>query len=449
MQKVALTIGGSDSSGGAGIQADLKSFMIAGVHGTSVITCATSQNTMGVRDIYPLPIETVESQIDAILDDFDVGAAKTGMLYTPEIAKLVAEKMGEIKLVVDPVLISTTEHSLSLPHLAGAIKRYLVPSCHIIIPNIREAERLCGMKLNDMEDVKNACTALHEMGAENVLVKGGHLKGNASDILFDGDRFYTFTLPRMNRKAHGSGCTFSALITAFLVGGEKLTEVARKAKAYTWSSITGGISPGKGVAGVDIVRQRADHIPVVDELGKSNKEKTEVWLSLQNAVDEVLSFIPASLIPEVGINFVYALRGASCYRDACGIEGRVVKAGKEGNAFQAGECRFGASKHISSIVLACMKYDGNVRAVMNIAYSADTVNACRAAGLTIGNFDRKDEPAGESTMEWGTEHAIKSTGFIPDVVWDGGGAGKEAMIRVIGKNPAEIVEKVRKIITNL
>ncbi|MEA2053990.1 MAG: thiamine-phosphate synthase family protein, partial [Candidatus Thermoplasmatota archaeon] len=170
------------------------------------------------------------------------------------------------------------------------------------------------------------------------------------------------------------------------------------------------------------------------------------WLSLQDAVDELLSFLPVSLIPEVGINFVYAMADASSYGDICGIDGRIVRAKKP---FQAGECRFGTSKHISSVLLACMKHDASIRAAMNIAYSVDTINACHAIGLKVGNFDRKDEPAGRSTMEWGTDHVVKEMGFVPDVVWDKGGVGKEAMIRVIGESPNDVLEKVKAIVKEL
>jgi len=449
MHKVALTIGGSDSSGGAGIQADLKSFMVAGVHGVSAITCVTSQNTARVKSIYPLPVNEIESQINAIMADFEVGAAKTGMLYSPEIVKLVAKKMEGTKLIVDPVLSSTTGHSLSSTGLSDAIKRYLIPSCYLLIPNAIEAERLCDIKIKSINDAKKACTSLQKMGAKNVLIKGGHIKGDAADILFDGKKFYIFALPKMDRKAHGSGCTFSAFLTAFLAGGDGLVEAARKAKAYTWSAISGGISPGRGV---DIVRQRADHIPIVDAIAEGHEdeshekqlEKARVWLSLQNAVDELLSFLPPAFVPEVGINFVYAMEGASSYEEICGIEGRIGRGGKTG-IFQSGECRFGASKHIASIVLACMKHDEDIRSAMNIAYSDDVVKACDEAGLESASFDRKDEPPASSTMEWGTGYAITQLGHVPDVVWDVGSKGKEAMVRIIGKNPHEVVEKVRRI----
>lgn len=457
MHKVALTIGGSDSSGGAGIQADLKSFMAAGVHGVSAITCITSQNTLAVRRIFPIPAGEVGFQIDTILEDFDVGAAKTGMLYTPEIAEIIAGKTDKIKVVVDPVLSSTTGHGLSSDGLVDAIKRHLIPRCYVITPNIGEAERICERKMENIDDMREACVSIHEMGAKNVIIKGGHMGGDATDVLFDGSKFRTFTLPRMDRKAHGSGCTFSAFLTAFIALGYGLVEAAGLAKAYTWSAIAGG-SGGLGKAGgVDIVRQRTDHIPVVDAIegqGGSYKkhyekqmEKAGIWLSLQNAVDEVVSFLPSSLVPEVGINFVYAMEDASGMGDICGIYGRIVKV--SGRPFQSGECRFGTSKHIASVALACMKHDRKMRSAMNIAYSPDTVEACRAAGLEVASFDRRDEPAGSSTMEWGTEHAIKKHGGIPDIVWDAGSPGKEAMIRVLGRTPDEVAEKVKNIVRSL
>ncbi|KAA0002414.1 MAG: bifunctional hydroxymethylpyrimidine kinase/phosphomethylpyrimidine kinase [Thermoplasmata archaeon] len=451
MHKVALTIGGSDSSGGAGIQADLKSFAIAEVHGTSVITCITSQNTKGVKSIYPLPLNEVESQINAIMADFDIGAAKTGMLYSPDVVKLVAEKMKGVRLVVDPVLSSTTGYSLSSPGIEDAIKEYLLPRCYIIMPNAGEAEKLCGIKVESVDDARKACISLHKMGAKNVLIKGGHIEGDAADILFDGKKFYIFALPKMDRKAHGSGCTFSAFLAALLAKGYALSEAAGRAKAYTWSAIAGGVSPG---GGVDIVWQRGERIPVADAITwqmdgdyrrqyEEQMERAKIWISLQNAVDELLSFLPPAFVPEVGINFVYAMEGASSHEGICGIEGRIGRKGRV--LFQSGECRFGASKHISSIVLACMKHDKNMRSAMNVAYSEKILTACNKAGLECASFDRKYEPPNISTMEWGTDHAIAELGHVPDVVWDKGGIGKEAMIRIIGRNPDEVLSKVKAI----
>jgi len=432
--KIALTIGGSDCSGGAGIQADLKSFFVAKVYGASIITCITAQNTREIKDIYPFPLKKIELQIDAILEDFDIGAAKTGMLYSKEIAKMIAKKMEGLPLVVDPVFLSTTGYSLSSESLIDGLKNYLIPSSFLLTPNKKEAEIICGKKIENAKDAKDACIEMHEMGARNVLLKGGHMEGDATDFLFADEKFYSFTLPRINKEVHGSGCTLSAFITAFLAKGDDVIQAVKKAKGYTWSSIFNSINPGKGVS---IIFPASRHVPIM------NGEKTKIWISLQTAIDELISFLPLSYIPEVGINFAYALPNATEREQVCAIEGRIIKAGSK--AFQAGECKFGASKHIAFIVLACMKKDKTKRAAMNISYSPKIVEVCKQAGLTVGNFSRKDEPPGESTMEWGTKLVTNSLGYVPDVIWDEGGIGKEAMIRIIGENPADVIKKLRKI----
>ena len=432
--KIALTIGGSDCSGGAGIQADLKSFFVARVHGASIVTCITAQNTREIKDIYPLPLKEIELQIDAIMEDFDIGATKTGMVYSKEIAKMIAKKMKGFPLVVDPVFLSTTGYSLSSESLIDGLKNYLIPSSFLLTPNKKEAEIICGKKIENARDAKDACIAMHEMGARNVLLKGGHMEGDATDFLFANEKFYSFTLPRIKKEIHGSGCTLSAFITAFLAKGDDIIQAVKKAKGCTWSSIAKSINPGKGVS---IIFPTSKHVPII------NGEKTKIWFSLQSAIDELISFLPLSYIPEVGINFGYAFPNATERKQICAIEGRIIKAGNK--AFQAGECKFGASKHIASIILACMENDKTKRAAMNISYSPKIVEACKQAGLTVGNFSRKDEPPGKSTMEWGTKFVIDSLGYVPDVIWDEGGIGKEAMVRIIGENPRNVIEKLRKI----
>lgn len=430
--KVALTAGGSDSGGGAGIQADLKAFHTAGVHGTSAITAITAQNTRGVEHIYPMPPAEIAAQLDAVLDDMDIGAAKTGMLYSPQVASLVAEKLRQVKLVVDPVLVSTTRHSLSTSELADAIKTHLLPVCWLVTPNLDEAEQLTGLSIRSMEDVRQACRRLHQAGARAVMVTGGHLD-EPTDIFYDGHDFAAMTLPRHERGAHGSGCTFSAYAAAFLARGATLQKAAEEAKRYTWAAVSAATSPGKGV---DVVRQRHGPLPVMDG------EKTVVWHALQQAVNALITFLPPSLMPEVGINLAYALPDASSHADICAVQGRIAFTD---GPVQVGECRFGASQHVAAIVLAAMRHDAAMRCAMNVAYGTDILASCRSVGLTMGDFDRADEPPGHSTMEWGTGQAIERLGEVPDIIWDTGGVGKEAMIRILGETPQQVVGKARRI----
>ncbi|MGC9554629.1 MAG: bifunctional hydroxymethylpyrimidine kinase/phosphomethylpyrimidine kinase [Thermoplasmatota archaeon] len=436
MVPTVLSVAGSDSSGGAGIQADVKAFHTAGVHGASALTAVTAQNTRGVASILPLPVEVVEEQITAVRDDCRVTAAKTGMLYSAEIARRVADLLEDVPLVVDPVMVSTTRYALAGDDLKQALIDDLLPLAAVVTPNLEEAATLTGTEIATLEDIHDACRILHDRGASHVLVTGGHLE-EPTDVLFDGHQFHHFTLPRLDRAAHGSGCTLSAYIAAFLAQGHETRESVRRAKQYTWAAIRQAVTPGKGV---DVVRQ-ADHpLPVL------NGERTRVWHELQTALDDLGSILPPFLLPEVGINMAYALPGAAGPQQVCAIRGRMVYAGRP---VQVGQCRFGVSRHVAAIVLAAMQHDPAKRAAANIAYRPEHVDACREAGLTVGHFDRAEEPESVSTMEWGTDRAIRSLGQVPDVIWDGGGMGKEAMIRVLGDHPGQVVDKVREIVQRL
>ncbi len=430
--KVALTVGGSDSGGGAGVQADCKAFHTAGVHGTAVITAVTAQNTQGVHGIYPVALEAIAAQLDVVLDDMDVGAAKTGMLYSPDVASLIAEKLGDVPLVADPVLVSTTRDALSTPELAAAFNGQLLPRCTVVTPNVREAEQLTGISIDGTEDMREACRALHDTGCTAVVVTGGHLD-EPVDLFYDGDTFAAMTLPRLDRNAHGSGCTFSAYTAAFLAWGAAPREAVMEAKRYTWTAVAGGYTPGRGV---DIVRPRATHLPVMDG------DRTAVWQALQQAVDELLAFLPRRLMPEVGVNVAYALPDAATHADVCAVEGRLAYTDRP---VQVGECRYGASRHIAAVVLAAMHRDASMRSAMNVAFSERTLAACETAGLATGSFDRANEPPGRSTMEWGTGRVIEQHGGIPDVIWDEGSVGKEPMIRILGETPRQVVAKVRAV----
>lgn len=439
-RKIAMSIAGSDQSSGAGIQADLKTFTALGVHGTTVITCITAQNTQQVKTIYKLPVELIEKQIDILYEDMQPDAVKTGMLYDEEIVKCVAKKIKKYKMktVVDPVMVATSKDVLSRENFANAIKKEILPIAFMVTPNIQEANVLTGKKIETINDVKKACKGLHKMGAKYVLIKGGHLESrNAEDVLFDGKKFTVFSLPRVrDRLAHGSGCTLSALITGFLALGEKSVETTRKAKYMLWNMINEGYKPGKGS---DVLNQFQD---TVTDMPSSfpTTEHFNVWLELKTSVDELISLLPKEYIPEVGVNIGYAIPSAKRLKDVCAVDGRIVKA--RDKLVRCGCIDFGVSKHVASIILAAMSFDQDTRCAMNLRYSKENIEKCKKAGFKIGSFDRTLEPANaKSTMEWGTSQAIRRLGSIPDIIYDTGGKGKEPMIRILGKTPKDVVKK--------
>ena len=466
---VALTIASSDSSGGAGIQADLKAFSLVGVHGSCVIAAITAQNiSEGVNAVRELPVDIIEAQFDAVINEFEIGAVKTGMLYSPEIVELVSTKLQNyrstrrIPLVIDPVLVATTGKELSIGgNYVTSLKKHLIPQATILMPNLHEASALLDRDILTQNNMRAACVDLaNGLGCENVLLKGGHaytdeqassLTPEAVDILYmnrpelpDTERFRTFSTPRYPNDVHGSGCTFSALITGLLAKGMDLEPAVADAKIRMTDLIGSGYlltvpDMTINIDEPDISYQLAsERIHVIDELNDGITKLKSIL------VPQVISI----LMPEVGINFGFALPHAKDRSDICALEGRLVRLG-DSRVATPGTLTFGASKHVASIILAAMKHDNTVRAVMNVKYREKVIDAVAKAGLTAGSFDRADEPDKVSTMEWGTEKVVNELGNVPDVIYDKGGIGKEPMIRIFGHDPQDVLIKLVKIIDNL
>ena len=249
MPPVALSIAGSDPSGGAGIQADLKTFHQFGVYGEAAITLLTVQNSIGVSRVEVMTASLVLEQIRAVLADIPPGAAKTGALGSVEVVRAVARAAADFPfpLVVDPVMIGKHGAPL-LPETATEwIRRELLPRAALVTPNVPEAEALTGMVIRTLDDVRQAACLIHAMGAGAVLIKGGHLEGDATDILFDGSEWRDFPAPRIRtRHTHGTGCTYSAAITAGLASGLALAEAVARAKRFIHEAIRTNPGLGRG-----------------------------------------------------------------------------------------------------------------------------------------------------------------------------------------------------------
>ncbi|MCF7804913.1 MAG: bifunctional hydroxymethylpyrimidine kinase/phosphomethylpyrimidine kinase [Candidatus Marinimicrobia bacterium] len=250
MKKV-LTIAGSDSGGGAGIQADLKTFMAFGTHGMSAITAITAQNTVGVQSAHPLPRDLIREQIKSVADDIGVDAVKTGMLASSEIVQTVADAVREFtlpNLVVDPVMIAKSGDPLLAEEARETIREELLPLAAVITPNLHEASELLDMEIDTIDDMEDAARALQSLGCQWVVVKGGHLTGEeAVDVLFDGNRIYHERAEYIkSENTHGTGCTFSSAIAAGLAKGNQPLEAIRNAKRYINEAIREGLDIGAG-----------------------------------------------------------------------------------------------------------------------------------------------------------------------------------------------------------
>lgn len=248
-----LTIAGSDSGGGAGIQADIKTFQERGVFGTSVITAVTAQNTNGVQGIYKVPLEGVQQQLDSIFSDFDIKAMKTGMLVDETYMALVADylaKLTDVQLVVDPVMVAKGGAHLMENQAVKIMQERIVPLATLLTPNIPEAEELTGMKIETEQDMVEAAKILQEMGSKNIVVKGGHAQNDAYSrdyLLMEDGRERWYESPRIPTKdTHGTGCTFSACITAELAKGNSMEDAVAVGKEFIQAAIANPIDVGHG-----------------------------------------------------------------------------------------------------------------------------------------------------------------------------------------------------------
>jgi hydroxymethylpyrimidine/phosphomethylpyrimidine kinase len=246
-----LTIAGSDSGGGAGVGADLKTFQALGVHGACAITAITSQNTLGVQAVFDLPPRVIGSQVDSVMADFDVTYAKTGMLSNKETVECVARKAREygLKLVVDPVMAAEAGGRLLSPDAVEALKMSVLPLAEVVTPNVYEASALSGVEVKDVESAKEACKAIKGLGPRYVMVTGGHMGG--LDVLYDGRDFKVFKGELVKGGTHGTGCVHSAAITAYLARGESAESACVKAKAFVKNAVLASMDVGHGVRPVN------------------------------------------------------------------------------------------------------------------------------------------------------------------------------------------------------
>jgi len=438
--KRILTIAGSDSGGGAGIQADLKAITLLGGYGMSVITALTAQNTVGVQGIHEIPVRFVGRQIDSVLSDIGADAIKTGMLANKEIIEIVSKKIRQYRtkiVVVDPVMVSKRGTFLLQRDARNALIKELIPLAWVVTPNLMEASVLTGLKVNSLEGMKKAARVIYKLGANHVVVKGGHLKGMPVDVLYDGKIFNKIEGPRVESKnTHGTGCTFASAIATLLAKGDNVPEAVRKAKTFITIAIQSGIDLGRGTGPTNpsaFVLREMERYRVIQELKRAFEVLREEKVG--------------HLIPEVCSNLGYALPQAQSIKDVAAFPGRIVRF-KDSVATHS-DAEFGASQHIANIILTVMKYDPEYCSAMNIRYSKENVAQLRRKGFLVGHFDRQLEPRKVkekegSSLEWGVGEVLRKMKQAPDFIYDEGGMGKEPMIRVLGRNPMEVVNKIVK-----
>jgi hydroxymethylpyrimidine/phosphomethylpyrimidine kinase len=438
----ALTIAGSDSGGGAGIQADLKTFAALRVHGMSAITSVTAQNTTSVTAIQDIPPEVITAQIDAVQEDIGVDAAKTGMLHTGLIIEAVAETIAKygFKVVVDPVMISKSGTMLLEPEAKRILVNRLLPLATVVTPNLPEASAISGTTIKSLDDSIAAAKEISRLGPKAVVVKGGHLAGNkAIDVLYAEKDVTILEIEKVESKTtHGTGCSFSAAIAAELAKGRSVGEAVSSAKELVHSSIKFGLEIGRGFGPVNPMARlynEAEKYAAIREVRKA--------VGMLEDTPDV-----AAVIPEVQSNLCMALSYAESVQDVVAIPGRVVKTERGAKATSCPE--FGASKHVARTLLTVRSYEPSIRSAMNIRYLKELVEICERLGLTVSSYDRREEPEEIKqkegmSVQWGAEVAIKSIGKVPNVIYHTGDLGKEPMMTVFGRTPTEVAELAIKL----
>jgi hydroxymethylpyrimidine/phosphomethylpyrimidine kinase len=427
-----MTIAGSDSGGGAGIQADVRTFAALGVHGTSVVTAITAQNTLGVVDALPLPPEVVVAQINAVLSDIDIRCAKTGMLSTVETADAVVDVLSQydFPILVDPVMEAEAGGKLMTGKLKDVLAR-LLPNAAVVTPNIREAEAISGILIHNLKDMKRAACEIFALGPKAVVVTGGHLNG--TDVFYDGD-FELLHGNLIKAGTHGAGCTFSAAAAAFLAKGHSVSQSASMAKAFVTKAIKNSERIGSGPGVVNQVAATLD--------------TAERYLTLLD-VDAGLRTIKAinsDLIPERGSNLAMAISRAKKVADVAAVKGRIVKVG--GTISPVGCVAFGASRTMARVVLNALRYDPTLKSAMNVRRSDEVIDACQELNLISDGFDRADE-LGRAIEGLETKRAIENSirrgAGIPDVIFGLSSAAREPMAYILGHSAQHVAEKVAKI----
>ncbi|MCK5024746.1 MAG: bifunctional hydroxymethylpyrimidine kinase/phosphomethylpyrimidine kinase [Thermoplasmata archaeon] len=425
-----LCIAGLDPSGHAGLSADIRALEHLDIKPLPIASVLTVQNLNRFLEFQPVPLELIKKQLAAILEDGKPDTAKLGILGTAEIAIYIAETLSEagIPIITDPVLSSSTGYSLVDDELMDAYKHDIIPVASIVTPNSHEASAITGIEVNNPESAKIACQHIYDLGPKAVLIKGGHFASDrGTDVLYDGSEFYELKSQEIDGNIRGTGCTLSSLIAGYMAKGLETVNAVRHAKH-------------------DFTRafMRSCNGNTMKFHESLSPEKAEIWHSVNKAKTEILDTMPSSFIAEVGNNLVYALPGADSSEGICSLDSRLLAKGN--HVVTLGMPVFGRRSHVGRVVLAAMNHDSNMRSAMNLKYSNALVSYMEEVGLSIGSFSRAEQPEDSSSMEWGTGKAISDLGYVPDIVYDLGGIGKEPMIRLLARNLPELIDKLNRVV---
>jgi hydroxymethylpyrimidine/phosphomethylpyrimidine kinase len=446
---VVLTVAGSDSGGGAGIQADCKTIEACGGFATSAITSLTAQNTTGVESTHVVPVDEIDAQCEAVLSDFDVRAVKTGMLATADVVELVTERVEHLgaPAVVDPVMVAASGDRL-LAEAAESAYDDLVAEATLVTPNADEAAVLTDVDPEDEATAREAGERLVEMGADAALVKGGHIgadgaSGTAAsddvlDVLVTEDSVETFRHSRVDTDAtHGSGCTLSSAIATHLAHGADLPDAVAAGIELLARAVRYNVDVGEGPGAVHHLVELRD---------AAAREPTAE--AVQSVVDGLLERDVAPLIPEVGTNVAGATPYAERPDEVAAVEGRLTRT--LSGARPTGGVRFGASTHVAGTVLAAREADPAVRFGVNLRYDDAVAAALATLDAPVVEVDDGDSPGdetdGDAVAERTVTAAVADAEGTPGAVVDHGGYGSEPLVTLLAADPEELLARATAVL---
>ena len=439
--KHVLTIAGHDLSSGAGVTKDLEIFLALGLHPLSIPTSFVIQGPGGVSDLFPTPPKPFGRMLKTAKNEVRLDGIKIGVLGETSQVKAVSSFLKEYRekpIVVDPVIASKNGFRLMSDDGLRSMIRHIFPLSYLITPNADEASAIVKKPIRNAREMEQAAKLLSRLGPKNVLLKGGHLPGDPVDLLFDGRQMLTHKKVRMERVVHGTGCTLSSLMLSFIVLGYPLREAFLEAESLMEELLKESYKlNGSGYWYTSLTRI----------LHKGN-ERWRVLKSLRDASVKLEYLNMVELIPGVQMNVGYAIQEALGVEDVAAFPGRIGQS--RGKVCFKGGPEFGVSSHVARLILAYMKHYPHMRACANLRYDHGFVERAKKFGMAVTRADRRKEPerakdAEGRGLDFLVEKALKGAVSPPDIIYDTGDIGKEPIIRLFARDPAELLKKMEMI----
>ena len=441
--KHVLTIAGHDLSSGAGITKDLEIFLALGLHPLSIPTGFFIQGPRGVTDAIPTPRKAFSAMLNTTARDLRLDGIKIGALGAATHVRVVAsflDKYRSIPIVVDPVLAAKNGRMLLSDDGLKLLTELIFPRAYLITPNIDEASRILNKKIRSVKEMEQASLLLSKLGPKHVLLKGGHLPGEPIDVLFDGKESVVHTKVRLERRVHGTGCALSSLMLSFIVLGYPIREAFIEAEKTMEELLQESYRIDSSEHGY--------WYTALTRIASAEHERWRVIKALKEASARLQALNMVELIPEVQMNMGYAIRDARGTEDVAAFPGRIGHS--HGKVCFKGTPEFGVSSYVARLIVTYMNYHPHIRACANLRYDATFIERARLSGLHVRQSDRRRGPGNSKGTEGRSldvlaDNALKGANRPPDIIYDTGDMGKEPIIRLFARDPAELLTKMEMI----